>query len=174
MRGILPLLIGACASLTSFHCRKPGCVFDEDAKNEDANRDIQCYDEVAAFLTSVSSILQELHFEQGVKQNMSRHLRHGTLKSALRLGAIRGRPASQELKTMDQRFVDRVLPVLERCRWPRLERAKIVGLGKGEGREPIDPVRLAGLREHVGCDVVVEDVSKRLCVGYKGRGAFVE
>jgi len=159
MRQILPSIEQQCRVLTSFHYRKPGWIHNRSGRNCIA--DVQCYAELASFLSCVSETLQSFHFEQGVSEAMIQHLKAGTVEETYGCFA----PLPQKIKPMDERFIKIVLPAVMHNEWPRLKELKIVGLGGWKGRKAMDNLMKARLRKHlgVGVDIVVEDITDKPC-----------
>lgn len=162
MRQILPSIEHKCRVLTSFHYRKPGWIHCRAGRNSIA--DVQCYAELASFLSCVSETVQSFHFEQGVPEAMIPHLKAGTVEDTY--GCIA--PLSQKIKPMDERFIKIVLPAFMHNEWPRLKELKIVGLGSWKGRRAMDNLMKARLRKHLGVevDIVVEDITDKPCEEY--------
>ena len=164
MRYILPRIENDLPALTSFHYRKPGWVHNRCGRNPAA--DVQCYAEVASFISCVSSTLQSFHFEQGVAQYLIPHVKAGTVEQTY--GCIRPPPQDRHMKPMDEKFVKIVLPAIMRAKWPRLREMMIQGVGEYKGRQAINRMKMWRLKKHMGEGVhlVVEDVTERPCEGF--------
>ncbi len=164
MRYILPRIEHQCSALTSFHYRKPGWIHNRKGRNTSA--DVQCYAELASFISCVSLTLQSFHFEQGVSEGLISHVKAGTLEQTF--GCIR--PPPQDMKPMDERFVKIVLPALMRTEWPRLRELKILGLGEWKGRPAMNRMKKWRLKKHMGegVEVIVEDVTEKPCELFHG------
>lgn len=159
MRYILPRIEHQCPALKSFHYRKPGWVNNRWGRNPAA--DVQCYAELASFISCVSPTLQSFHFEQGVFERLISHVKAGTLEQTF--GCMP--PPPQDMKPMDERFVKIVLPALMRTEWPRLRELKILGLGEWKGRQAMNRMKKWRLKKHMGqgVEIVVEDVTDKPC-----------
>ena len=164
MRYVLPRIEQELPALTSFHYRKPGWVHNRVGRNPAA--DIQCYAEVASFISCVSPTLQSFHFEQGVSERLIPHVKAGTVEQTF--GCILPPPQDKNMKPMDERFVKIVLPAIMRNKWPRLRELKIQGLGEYKGRQALNRMKKWRLMKHMGdgVQVVVEDVTEKPCVAF--------
>ncbi len=165
MRYILPSIEHQCTALTSFHFRKPGWLHNRSSRCPAA--DVQCYAEVASFISCVSSTLQVFHFEHGVCERAIPHVKAGTVECTF--GCIP--PPAQNMLPMDERFVRIVLPALMRTEWPRLRELRIVGLGEWNGKPAMTRIRKWRLKKHMGegVKIVVEGVTDIPCEKFYGR-----
>ena len=167
MYGVLQLLQDRCASLRTFHYRKPGSWMK--SRNKSALQDERCYAELAAFLTSVSTTLETFTFEQGVSERVMETLRTGGDPSSRRCVPA---PA-QKMRPMDEQFINSVLPVLMHAQWPALKDLKIIGVGKFRGKPAMDAPMKARLKRHLGRGVTVQyqEIPERPCEEFYGLAA---
>ena len=118
MRDHLKRLTGKCSALRSLTLRSVG----QDSWSDEmwsAPHDVARYEEWAAFIDSVRSTLQMLHYEQGKPPTDRGH----------QPGCNNPHSLMQRIRPMDHRFITYISSVLIRGRWPKLERLVIKGVG---------------------------------------------
>lgn len=165
MRGILPLLQGRCDALRSFLYRKAGLVVRD--RRGSVARDKQCYQELGLFLSSVAKTLQTFHFEQGLP---ARYMIEQDKAGTLSYGVSHHQRVHQNMRPMDEAFLDHVLPTLHREQWPSLKILRIIGVGRWDGILAMSNLMKARLRKRLGqeVDIKYQEVSDVPCEEYKG------
>ena len=166
MRGILPLIQDRCSTLRSLSYRKPGswAQLQELGPIPYQFQDEECCREVASFIGSVSDTLEAFTFEQGVSEPQLGYVQSGEISNLWRYGFL-----AREMKPMDQRFIDYVLPVLISTTWLSLRELNIIGVGSWQGEPTMDAPTKARLQKHLGSEVSVhyQDVSQRPCENFE-------
>ena len=121
----------------------------------------------ACFIPSVGDLtLETFEFEQGVSGYIAECIRIGEERRFHGWGHNR---APSRTRPMDDRFMDRVFPVIISNSWPELKDLKIIGVGTR--RVPaMQPTTKARLAKHLGkqASIKYQDVGERPCEEFSG------